>query len=196
MTLYQLSSNEKVTFSHFEVQPPCFHIIMFDGDPNIQLNENIDSILLDILPLLKKKLQGSRKIIFKEEAKVILENYMWPGNIRELLRFGEVISLNNSGVIRAKDILELTKGSSFKQEKPLVTDDHYDLIQRIGLREFLDMFSRAVIAKCLVENNNKVRKSITELQISSATFYRYHEREVSDSNMMIPHGEEYEHELQ
>ena len=121
---------------------------------------------------------------------------MWPGNIRELLRFAEVISLNNSGVIRAEDILELTKGSSFKHEKALVTDDHYDLIKRIGLREFLDMFSREVIAKCLVENKNKVRKSITELQISSATFYRYHEREASEPSMMIPSREEYAHELQ
>ena len=150
----------------------------------------------DIFPLLKTKLQGSRKIIFKEEAKVILEHYVWPGNIRELLRFAEVISLNNSGVIRAEDVLEFTKNSTFKQEKALVTDDHYDLIKRIGLREFLDMFSREVIAKSLQENDNGARLAIKELQISSATFYRYHDKEVSESMMMTPKGKEYENELQ
>jgi DNA-binding NtrC family response regulator len=150
----------------------------------------------DIFPLLKTKLQGSRKIIFKEEAKVILEHYMWPGNIRELLRFAEVISLNNSGVIRAEDVLEFTKNSSFKREKALLTDDHYDLIKRVGLREFIDMFSREVIAKSLQENDNGARLAIKELQISSATFYRYHDKEASDSLMMIPKAKEYANELQ
>jgi DNA-binding NtrC family response regulator len=149
----------------------------------------------DIFPLIKTKLQGSRKIIFKEEAKVILEHYRWPGNIRELLRFAEVISLNNAGVIRAEDVLEFTKNSTFKNNKPLVNDDHYDLIKKVGLKEFLDMFSREVVAKSLLENGN-VRLAVKELQISSATFYRYFEKDASEAMKLMPKGMELEHELQ
>lgn len=149
----------------------------------------------DILPLMKTKLQGSRKIIFKEDAKAILENYEWPGNIRELFRFAEVISLSNNGVIKAEDVVELTRSSTFKREKALLTDDHYDLIKKIGLKEFLDLFSREVIAKSLVENGNGARLAIKELKISSATFYRYHEKEASTSVVLLTKGPEVQHEL-
>ncbi len=150
----------------------------------------------DILPLLKSKLNGSKKIIFKEEAKIILESYSWPGNIRELHKFAEVISLNNSGVIKAEDVTEFTKNSKFKSNKPLLSDDQYDLIRRVGLKEFLELFSREVVAKALTENNNGARLAIKELQISSATFYRYYDKEASESVKIIPRAKEFENELQ
>lgn len=127
----------------------------------------------DIFPLIKGKLAGSRKIIFKEDAKKILEDYAWPGNIRELLRFAEVISLNNSGLIKAQDVVEFTKNSTFKAENGLLEDYHYALIKKIGLKDFLDQFTREVVVKALEENGNKARVAIRELGISSATFYRY-----------------------
>ncbi len=127
----------------------------------------------DIFPLLRAKLVGSRKIIFKEEAKQILENYEWPGNIRELLRFAEVISLNNSGVIKTEDVIEFTKNSTFKAKKKLLDDHHYALIKKIGLNEFMDLFLKEVTHKALEENDHKSRAAIKELGISSSTFYRY-----------------------
>ena len=130
----------------------------------------------DIFPILKNKLQGSRKIIFKDEAKKILETYSWPGNIRELLRFAEVISLNNSGIIKAEDVIDFAKSSTFKQKRALVDDYHYEMIKKHGLKDFLEMFNKEVVAKALEENGNKVRQAISELGISSATFYRYTDR--------------------
>lgn len=150
----------------------------------------------DILPLIKTKLQGSRKIIFKEDAKAILENYEWPGNIRELFRFSEVISLSNNGVIKAEDVIEFTRSSTFKRDRSLLNDDHYELIKKIGLKEFLDLFSREAIAKSLAENGNGARLAIKELKISSATFYRYYERETSKSLIPINNDLELQHELQ
>jgi DNA-binding NtrC family response regulator len=139
----------------------------------------------DIFPIIKAKLAGSRKIIFKEEAKKILENYNWPGNIRELLRFAEVISLNNSGVIKPEDVIEFAKSSTFKPKKDLLDDYHYELIKKIGLKEFLDQFTREVVAKSLEENGNKARQAIKELGISSATFYRYVDKEDSSASLLM-----------
>ena len=149
----------------------------------------------DIFSIIKSKLAGARKIIFKEEARKILENYNWPGNIRELLRFAEVISLNNSGVIKAEDVLEFAKNSSFKASKALLDDYHYELIKKIGLKEFLDQFNREVVAMALEKNDHKARQAIKELGISSATFYRYVEKSEAASpfNLSIPM--EYQHEL-
>jgi DNA-binding NtrC family response regulator len=149
----------------------------------------------DIFPIIKAKLAGSRKIIFKEEAKKILENYSWPGNIRELLRFAEVISLNNSGVIKAEDVLEFAKNSTFKSTKALLDDYHYALIKKIGLKEFLDQFTQEVVAKALEENDNKARQAIKELGISSATFYRYADKKEEMMHAPIKKTEELQHEL-
>ncbi len=150
----------------------------------------------DIFPILKTKLMGSRKIIFKDEAKKILESYAWPGNIRELLRFAEVISLNNAGVIKTEDVLEFTKSSTFKREKALLTDDHYDIIKKVGLKEFMELFSREVVKKSLEENDNKARQAIAELQISSGTFYKYHEKNEQEFLRPLNKTMEYAHELQ
>jgi DNA-binding NtrC family response regulator len=127
----------------------------------------------DILHILKTKLTGSRKIIFKEEAKLILENYSWPGNIRELLRFADVISLSDSGVIRAQEVEDFTKNSSFKKNQSLVSEDHYELIKEIGLKSFIDLFTRELIKVSLEKNDNRPTNVITELHISNGTFYKY-----------------------
>jgi two-component system nitrogen regulation response regulator GlnG len=148
----------------------------------------------DIFPIIKNKLSGSRKIIFKEEAKKILENYTWPGNIRELLRFAEVIALNSSGVVKAEDVVEFTKNSTYKAESGLLEDYHYALIKKIGLKEFLDQFTREVVARSLAENDNKARQSIKELGISSATFYRYIDRQ-QGGFMPLKNSKEYMNEL-
>ena len=149
----------------------------------------------DIFPLIKMKLAGSRKIIFKEEAKRILEDYPWPGNIRELLRFAEVISLHNSGVIKAEDVVEFTKSSQFKVTKSLVEDHHYALIKQVGLKEFMELFSREVVAKALEENDNRARQAIKELGISSATFYRYAEKNENIGLPSMMKSKEYVNEL-
>jgi DNA-binding NtrC family response regulator len=149
----------------------------------------------DILPLIKTKLMASRKIIFKEEAKKILESYNWPGNIRELLRFAQVISLNESGVIRAKDVLEFTTNSAYKHNRLLVEDYHYDLIKRIGLKEFIEQFTREVVEKSLETNGNKARVAIKELGVSSATFYRYVSKKDITSTLLMNLNMEYENEL-
>ena len=149
------------------------------------------------MPLIKTKLHGSRKIIFKEEAKTILEYYNWPGNIRELLRFAEVISLNNSGIIKAEDVIEFTKNSTFKLNKSLLNDDHYALIKKVGLSEFLNMFSREIATRAMLENDNKATLAIKELKTSNATFYRYFDKETSEPRSKVRlKVKEFEHELQ
>lgn len=150
----------------------------------------------DIFPILKAKLVGARKIIFKEDAKKILEGYDWPGNIRELLRFAEVISLSNSGVIKAEDVKSFTEESPFNREKPLLHDYHYDLIKKVGLKEFFEMLSREAVAQALEKNGNRARQAIAELGVSSATFYRYHEAKGPALKTSKHPIKEYEYELQ
>jgi two-component system nitrogen regulation response regulator GlnG len=151
----------------------------------------------DIFPILKSKLQGSRRLIFKEEARKILENYEWPGNIRELLRFADVISLSNSGVIRAEEVQEFTNNSSFKNERALLHDYHYELVKKVGLKEFLDLFTKELFDRSLAENDNKLRRTFSELKISSYTYYKQYGKEASAPSMKKrAEDKELTHELQ
>jgi len=149
----------------------------------------------DIFPIIKQKLSGARKIIFKDSAKKILENHQWPGNIRELLRFTEVIALNNTGVIKAEDVLEFTKNSSFKESESLLSDHHYEIVKKIGLKAFIEDLTKEVILKSLEENDNRARQAIKELKISSATFYRYIDKKDAEVDFIPKMMREFENEL-
>lgn len=148
----------------------------------------------DILPILKKKLSGSRKIIFKEEARKVLEEYNWPGNIRELLRFADMMTLSDSGVINAGEVNDFIRNSSFKNQSSLLTDSHIQLIRTLGMKEFLDLLSREIVSEFLKENENRARQTISQLKISSATFYRYISKE--DTTFKTTRQLEVLHELQ
>ena len=106
-----------------------------------------------------------------------------------------MISLNNSGVIKAEDVLEFAKNSTFKSTKALLDDYHYALIKKIGLKEFLDQFTQEVVAKALEENDNKARQAIKELGISSATFYRYADKKDEMMQAPVRKAEELQNEL-
>jgi DNA-binding NtrC family response regulator len=144
----------------------------------------------DISLILKAKLAGSRKIIFKEEARNILENYSWPGNIRELFKFAELISLSKNGLIKAEDVQEFTDNSSFNKPTKILHQDQYDLIKKVGMKEFIDTLTREIMIKALEENDNKVTKAISVLQIAPATFYKYYDKDQNlKKTMPIPRRE-------
>src|SRR5690606_37400231 len=92
----------------------------------------------DIFPLLRNKLNGARKIIFKEEAKVALEAHNWPGNIRELMRLAEILTHSGVGVVRRHEVEEFIQSRQFGQETKCLEDHQYSLIREMGLRNFIE----------------------------------------------------------
>jgi len=68
----------------------------------------------DILILFRKfaidfaEKYRSESVILDDDAKVLLKNYHWPGNIRELKNMAEQLSvLSQNSLVTAKDILDL-----------------------------------------------------------------------------------------
>jgi DNA-binding NtrC family response regulator len=127
----------------------------------------------DILPFLKNKLQGKRKILFKEEARKFLETYQWPGNLRELSNFAELISQSESSVIQLDEVKAFLRISKVQSATSLLTDEQYNRIKEVGLREFMDQLSMEIMEMALEENQHVATKAIAELKISTATFYKY-----------------------
>ncbi len=143
----------------------------------------------DILPLLKSKLSSSRKIIFKDDARKLINEYSWPGNIRELLRFAELISQCDAGVIKQEHVKEFIKQTSTDEFKTVLTPGQFELIKKDGLRVFLELITKEAINESLKGQNQKVRPAIKELKISSKTFYRYYD---SKEKKMSKSGGHYE----
>lgn len=123
----------------------------------------------DIMPTIKKRISSMRRIVFANEAEEALKQYSWPGNLREVIRFAEVISKTSSGRITIKDVEGLITQSS--QKAPLISENHYDIIKKIGLEEFLVLMKKEAIQMSLTKNRGVASRVIEELKISTATFY-------------------------
>ncbi len=134
----------------------------------------------DIQPLLQSALKLSRKIVIKTELRKAIEEYSWPGNIRQLLRFADLISLSNSGIVKLEEFQTFTHNSVELKEANTVEDHYYDRIKEIGLNELLDEFTLAVVKRALKENPDSA-KSIAALKISKSAFYRHLDKEIASS---------------
>lgn len=92
-----------------------------------------------------------------EEVINILENYTWPGNIRELSNFVKKILLFKPSIVEIKDL----PNYMIKNIKPCKFMDS----------EPLESYEKEIILKVLRKNNNNVSKTARELDISRGTIY-------------------------
>ncbi|OFZ51926.1 MAG: hypothetical protein A2381_01320 [Bdellovibrionales bacterium RIFOXYB1_FULL_37_110] len=138
------------------------------------LSERKDDIELLIKHFLK---QTPRKIIFHKEVKTILNNYGWPGNIRELEKVIQVLKSKNKGIILAADLPE-----QFQSQTPFETSDNLltGYIKKhaltFGMNETMRKLKNELVESVMKDNEHKVNLSIKTLKISSNTFYSNYEK--------------------
>jgi len=131
----------------------------------------------DILDLIKKEISEvsstGRKIVFSKEAKVELEAYTWPGNIRELKRFFQMISLDGHGLISNKDIKKHLNQSLQSQKDKILSKEDIAMAFKMGLPAFLEVIESEIIQEALKSNNNAIRKTLTQLKINQSKLYKH-----------------------
>jgi len=129
----------------------------------------------DILPLIKYFMSIShRRFVIKADAKTLLNNYDWPGNIRELKKVIETLSLSPHGLISVSELPKhLNKSNStFAYADSWLTSNQKEFIGRHGLRSFIKRIEKETVSETLEKYNNKITQAIKELKISSSAFYR------------------------
>jgi DNA-binding NtrC family response regulator len=131
----------------------------------------------DIMPLLdhflkvysirfKKNVRG-----FSDKALVMLLNYNWPGNIRELENLVEgAVIFSQSSVITPKEILAILQITEIPKVKR--GEGHSDLNIK---KRFIDL-EKEYILKALEENNWNQVKSARDLGIGRSTLWRKMEK--------------------
>jgi DNA-binding NtrC family response regulator len=128
------------------------------------LRERKDDINGLIQFFIKK---GERLIVFDSQAKLMMNTYKWPGNVRELERTIEILQTREKGIVTAVDLENLFS-------KPLATTSLIDLeyIKEIGLKNYVENLETNILKLVLDSNDDKVRKTMSDLKISNNSFYR------------------------
>lgn len=117
--------------------------------------------------------QSPRRILLKDDARLRLLNYNWPGNIRELKRVMDNLIFSNLGIVKASDLKMVN--DSYSESESLLTRDHEDFIINHGLREYMKKVEKEITASILEKNKGKIAKTIKDLKISASAFYRIQE---------------------
>ena len=111
--------------------------------------------------------KNKRRIILSTDARNEFLNYSWPGNIRELQKVIEVLRSSDKGIIEREDVVVLLR-------ETIVLPGKIDLakVKSIGLNAYMENLEAEILEQILVENNDKVRKTMSDLKLSNNSFYR------------------------
>lgn len=131
----------------------------------------------DILDLIKKETeefsQSGRKIVFSKDAKNLLENAKWPGNIRELKRFFQIISLESRGLISKEEVEKHLSKNTGKNPNKILSTAQLNVALDMGMPDFLNQIENEIIELALKNNNKAIRKTLAQLKITQSRLYKH-----------------------
>lgn len=126
----------------------------------------------DILPLIALFTRGGKKLSFSAEAKQALTEHAWPGNIRELKKFVDLLVAGNEGRVSGETVDRLFKSIRVEGGAGgFVTDEQYRFALAGGLDEAVERFVDTIIKRNLDENGGKKTKTLEDLKISTRLLY-------------------------
>lgn len=126
----------------------------------------------DVWTLLKNLPAGPRRLSFTAEAKTLIAQHSWPGNIRELRRFHEHCMTAVSGRIDTPVVSEFLM-SKAASASTLLPDGLTELALAHGLEELTEKIREHVIQEVLRRNEGHGGKTMKMLGVSTRQFYKY-----------------------
>jgi len=109
-----------------------------------------------------------------DAAKILLLNYSWPGNVRQLesvLLYA--VTLCKNGIIMPVDLPdEITESTVPANEKTVKKSDNHIFDTRENEKLSIRDMEKIIISQTLIEFNNNVREAAKKLNISKSTLYR------------------------
>ncbi|GEM_PF-476396 len=127
----------------------------------------------DILSLISLFTKGGKRLGFAPEAKEALLGYSWPGNIRELKKFVDLMVAGEEGRMTAETVKKLIGAMRVEGAGPdFTTEEQYRFALREGTDEALTRFTDALIARHLKANGGRRLETMRALKISLRIFYQ------------------------
>jgi transcriptional regulator with PAS, ATPase and Fis domain len=112
------------------------------------------------------------RILINDLALECLHNYSWPQNTREIQDLVENWVVHGHRLI-TPDVLPSRIKNNIFESKGLVTDEHLDLVEEMGLKEFLVVFKKELIQGMTKRHNGTVRTASKAMDVSPAHVSRY-----------------------
>ena len=191
-TFYPVGSNTPM-HSHFTlITATCEDLFekVHEGTFRKDLFFRISGLNLDVRPLSQRKQdieslikhfisKSSRRFVIKPDAMEQLKNYQWPGNIRELKKTVELLSLKTPGIITISELPSYILNSSriSPSSSHMLTSGQIEFISDNGLRSFIRDIEKQIIHQTVEKYQGKITHAIKELKISTSAFYRILEQE-------------------
>lgn len=127
----------------------------------------------DILPLISALGRGGKRLAFSPEAKQRLLAHDWPGNVREVKRFVELLAAGEEGRIGPEPIDRLLKTVRTEHGSAggFVGEEQYRFALENGLTAAVDRFSDEIIRRSLDDNGGKKTAVLSDLNISTRLLY-------------------------
>ena len=129
----------------------------------------------DLWPLVKFFMnQEGRMLAFSPDVRSAMENYAWPGNIRELKKLIETLALTKRGIVEFSDLPSQIRGEGpmSKEQDLSLGSGHIRFIEKYGLPHFFEEVEKVMVGRMEKKHQGKVRAILKELKISSTTYYR------------------------
>lgn len=131
----------------------------------------------DIIPLLNFFVaKSAKKVAFSKEAQDLLEQYEWPGNVREIEGYVKEAIAQARGLIQAKDLPKRILGNAAQapvfQDTGLLTQKIRSFIKEHGLPNLVKALENEAFEEAFDQTGGKVNEITRELQLSKSMFYR------------------------
>ena len=129
----------------------------------------------DIFPIILSLTKSTKRLSFAPDAKSFLLAHSWPGNIRELKKFVELISAEE-GVITLsaakKHLSQAIEGEGKpKTTEMMLSDAQYNYALKLGLSKTLGRIAWEIISRNLRENDGNKTRVRQQLKISTRILY-------------------------
>lgn len=127
----------------------------------------------DILPLIAALGRGGKRLAFTPEAKQRLLAHDWPGNVREVKRFVDLLAAGENGRVgpEAVDRLLRTVRAEHAGAGSFASEEQYRYALENGLTSAVNRFSDELIRRSLDENGGKKTTVLSDLNISTRLLY-------------------------
>ncbi len=123
----------------------------------------------DILPLFDHFMSKQPfQMLITEEAQEILKSYSWSRNTREVQDLLENWVVNGHRLI-TPELIPLRIRENRPSEKKVFNQQHLDLIEDIGLKDFMAHFKKELILEFMKRNNGSIRQAAKKLGIAPST---------------------------
>ena len=184
-TFYRLGGIRPRKARFFLVSATCedLHEMVEKGQFRKDLYFRLEGNVIDLLPLRRRKRElaslmddflknGSRRVVLDEEARQVLLNYPWPGNIRELSHAMKILRKSRHGIITLNSLPQKYKDTGRFPRAFKHGDGFMEYACSNGLKKLVEKVEEEAVSHVLEQNGNQIRKTADTLKLSPSTFYK------------------------